>query len=219
MMQLIYKLSTAIRGGTREALESAVDTNAIRIMSQEIYECETNLTESKHHLAEVVAQKLSLKRQLNAQQASIRTREASIRSSLEQGNEAKAMQQAGELAQQESFLVRQQEQFDKLEEYEHTLLQKLKNTAYVLGQYRSELSMAKATQQAQKSMGKISVHANQHGDAFSRMQESLDRIRQKHEGFDDHLQAMQDIDAQLKGEPDRQQQNQQQAEAVLARFK
>ena len=37
MMYLIEKLVTAMRGGTREVLESAVDANALRILAQEIY--------------------------------------------------------------------------------------------------------------------------------------------------------------------------------------
>ena len=78
MMQLIYKLSTAMRGGTREVLEDAVDANSLRILSQEIYECETGLRESKEHLANVVAEKISLKRKLNAQKDRIESKEAAI---------------------------------------------------------------------------------------------------------------------------------------------
>lgn len=38
MLYLIEKLATAVRGGTREVLETAVDANALRILGQEIYE-------------------------------------------------------------------------------------------------------------------------------------------------------------------------------------
>lgn len=40
MSYLLNKLATALRGGTREVLASAVDANALRILGQEIYECE-----------------------------------------------------------------------------------------------------------------------------------------------------------------------------------
>ena len=47
MFNLIQKLSTAVRGGTREALETAVDANAIRIFSQEIHESERQLQRNR----------------------------------------------------------------------------------------------------------------------------------------------------------------------------
>ncbi|MGB1298875.1 MAG: PspA/IM30 family protein [Psychrobium sp.] len=219
MMQLIQKLSTAMRGGTREVLESAVDANALRILAQEIYECETSMRQSKQHLANVVVEKLSVKRQIDAQKAKSANKEAAIRQKLEQGDEAGAMQLAESLAAQESMLEKQQAQYEQLEDYESNLLQALKNTANNLGEYRAELNMAKATQQAQMSVGKLSVHKNVHSDSFARMDDSLQRIRQKQETFDDKMQAMQDIDAYVKGESTQQQQRSQQAKDILARLK
>ena len=70
MFSLIKKLATAHRGGAREVLESAVDTNALRIFAQEIYECESSLKQSKHHLSGVMADKLKIKRQLESKQKS-----------------------------------------------------------------------------------------------------------------------------------------------------
>lgn len=219
MIQLLQKISTAMRGGTREVLEDVVDANSLRILSQEIYECETSLRESKEHLANVVAEKLSLKRKLDAQKDVIDSKEAAIREQLAQGNEAVAMQLAGDLADHEAVRERQQGHFDQLFSYEQNLLQVLKNTAHTLGQYRSELGMARATQQAQKSMGKLSVHRNIHSDNFSKLQDSIDRIRSKQEGFNDKMQAMQEVEAHMKGEATPQEQKHKKAEEILARFK
>lgn len=219
MIQLLQKISTAMRGSTREVLEDVVDANSLRILSQEIYECETSLRESKEHLANVVAEKLSLKRKLDAQKDVIESKEAAIREQLGQGNEAVAMQLAGALADHEAVRERQQDHFDQLFSYEQNLLQVLKNTAYTLGQYRSELGMARATQQAQKSMGKLSAHRNIHSDNFSKLQDSIDRIRSKQEGFNDKMQAMQEVEAHMKGEATPQEQKHKKAEEILARFK
>lgn len=219
MIQLLQKISTAMRGSTREVLEDVVDANSLRILSQEIYECETSLRESKEHLANVVAEKLSLKRKLDAQKDVIESKEAAIREQLGQGNEAVAMQLACDLADHEAVRERQQDHFDQLFSYEQNLLQVLKNTAYTLGQYRSELGMARATQQAQKSMGKLSAHRNIHSDNFSKLQDSIDRIRSKQEGFNDKMQAMQEVEAHMKGEATPQEQKHKKAEEILARFK
>lgn len=219
MMQLIQKLSTAMRGGTREVLEGAVDANALRILAQEIYECEASMRQSKQHLANVVAEKIGLKRQLDAQKAGAASKEEAIRKKLEQGDEAGAMQLAEALAAQETLVEKQQAHFDQLEGNETNLLQVLKNTAYTLGEYRTELNMAKATHEAQKSVGKLSIHQNIHSDKFAQVQDSLDRIRQRKETFDDQMQAMQEIDAHIKDEPTQQQQRSEKAKDILARFK
>lgn len=219
MLHFIQKLSTAARGGTREVLENAVDAQSLRILSQEIYECESSLKESKQHLANVVAEKLSIKRQLDAQKKRVANTEDAIRNKLEQDDEPAATLLAEELAQLESWVQTQQQQHDQLQDYETNLLQTLKRTAFSLSQYRNELTMARAVEETQKSVGKLSVHANKHSNKFLRMQESLDRIKQKHESFDDQMLAMQNIESHIKGEPNPQEINKKKAEEVLARFK
>jgi len=219
MMQLIQKLSTAMRGGTREVLEGVVDANAFKILSQEIYECEASMRQSKQHLANVVAEKIGLKRKLDAQKASAASQEEAVRVKLGQGDEVGAMQLAEALAAQEVVLEKQQANYEQLKEYEMSLLQVLKNTAYTLGEYRSELNMAKATQEAQKTVGKLSSHKNIHSGGFTQVQDSLERIRLRKETFDDQMQAMQEIDSQITGEPTQQQKRSEKAKDILGRLK
>lgn len=218
MMQLIQKLSTAMRGGTREVLEGAIDANALRILSQEIYECEASMQQSKQHLANVVAEKISVKRQLAAQKAKTSSKEEAIRQKLGQGDEAGAMHLAESLAAQEVMLEKQQAHYDQLKGYEANLLQVLQNTAYTLGEYRADLNMAKATQEAQKTAGNLSIHKSSYGDGFSKVQGSLERIRQRKEAFDDQVQARQEIDAYITGEPTPQQHRSQKAQDILDRI-
>ena len=219
MMRLIQKLSTAMRGGAREVLEDAVDSNAITILSQEIYDCESAMRDSKKHLANVVVEKRSLKRQLDAHKATVANKESAIKDKLAQDDNAGALKLAEALAAQETLLDKQQTHYDQLETYEADLLQTLKTTTYTLSEYRTELGMAKATQEAQKSMSKLSVHKKIQKDNFGLMQDSVERIRQKQMAFDDQLQAMQDIDSHIKGEPTQKEVRSQHAQNILDRFK
>jgi phage shock protein A len=219
MLNLIQKLSTAMRGGAREVLESAVDANAIRIFAQEIHECETRVQQAKKHLAGVMAEKLRLKRQIETHQTRLQQREQSIREKLQQQDEAGALQLAEELAQQEDFINKLQQQHDKLEAYEKRLLNNLTNTAQKLEQHRAELRMAQATQHAQQASGKLSGHVNDYADQFSRMQDSLQRINRQQDDFEDRMQAMDEIDARLNGEPAPKQEKRRKAEDILARLK
>lgn len=219
MLYLIEKLATAVRGGTREVLETAVDANAQRIFAQEIYECESNLRQSKQHLVQVMAEKLSLQRQMDTHRTRMVSKENAIRMQLQQGNEAAALPLAEELAQQESWLETQQRQHAQLVAYEQRLLNTLKTVASKLEQYRAELRMVQATTHAQQAMGKLARQPNAHSETFARMQDSLERIQHRHQAFDDKLEAMQQIDAYLSGEPTEKQQYQQRAVEVLARLR
>jgi len=219
MFDLIMKLATGRRGATREVLESAVDANAIRIFAQEIYECECSLKQSKRHLSGVMAEKLKLKRQIDAQTAKVSKSEAKVRARLDAKDEGGAMQLAEEMAQQETLLSNLQQQHDKLESYEQKLLKTLKTTAQKLEQRRADLRMAQATKHAQQAVGSLARHANEHGDKFAQMQESVDRINRKQEDFDDRMQAMDEIDAQLSGEPTESEETRGKAEDILARLK
>jgi phage shock protein A len=219
MFSLIKKLATAHRGGAREILESAVDANALRIFAQEIYECESSLKQSKHHLSGVMADKLKIKRQLDAQTNRVKQSEAKVRAKLEANDEATAIELAEEMAQQETLLNSLEKQHAKLESYEQKLLKTLKTTAQKLEHQRAELRMAQATKHAQKAVGSISQHANDYGDKFAQMQESADMIQRKQEDFDDKMLAMDEIDAQLSGEPTEREATRSQAEAIMARLK
>lgn len=54
-MNVWAKMVTALRGGINEAGEAIVDTQALRILDQEIRDASDELNESKNALAEIMA--------------------------------------------------------------------------------------------------------------------------------------------------------------------
>ena len=218
MLYLIEKLATAVRGSTREALESAVDANALRIMGQEIYECEQSLRKSKHHLAQVMAEKVRLQRQLESLKGLITDKESVICSHLGKGDEKTALSLAEDMATQETRVEEMQREHDKLQAYEQRLLQDLKTTASKLEHYRTQWRVAQATHHAQQAVGQMTQHSHYRSAAFERLQDSLERIQAQQSGFDDHLQAMQEIDAYL-GKGPKVSATASKAAAIVARLK
>ena len=120
MTNLMKKIATAIRGGTRESLQSVVDANALRILEQEIYEAEACLDTSKRQLATVVADKTRLGRELATLRASIAAKEAQARGYLNDGDERAATDVA-------QLLVELQQQRQSVEQ-SHQRLQRLLTT-------------------------------------------------------------------------------------------
>ncbi|MFZ1389664.1 MAG: PspA/IM30 family protein [Thiolinea sp.] len=219
MFYLLDKLATALRGGTREVLESAVDANALRILGQEIYECEANLRQAKQHLAQVMANKLKLQRQLAQSQQRLAEQEEVIREHLAQQEEQQASALAENLVAQEAMVLQQTEQCKQLEAYEQRLLKTLKMTAIKLEHNRAQLAMAQTTQHAQQAVGKLAQQSNRHSDSFERMQDSLDRIQTQQSAFEDHLLAMEQIDRYLKTGSTRGNNKDKQVQATLDRLR
>ena len=63
-MSMLRRLFTAVKGGAREAGESIVDANAIRIFEQEIHEGKEAITAAKRNLTEVMAKEMQLTRHI-----------------------------------------------------------------------------------------------------------------------------------------------------------
>lgn len=219
MMQLVSKIATAMRGGVREGLEQVVDANALRIFEQEIYECEQDLKQAKQQLAQVMVEKKRLQQQIDSNTLGIQHKEQQASKQLAQGHEADAMIIAQDIAAKEDLLSRQKSQLKVLQNYEDNLLNSLRQNTQHIEQYRNELRMAQATQQAQSVIGRLSKHQNKYTNQAVNLQDSLERIRQRQENFSDTMTAMQDIENYIAGETPVAVQSQQQAQAVLDRLK
>lgn len=219
MFYLLNKLATALRGGTREVLASAVDANALRILGQEIYECEANLRQAKQHLAQVMANKLKLQRQLEQSQQRLTAQEQAICEHLAAQEQQQASALAVHLVAQEAMVAQQTEQCQQLEAYEQRLLQTLKMTAIKLEHNRTQLAMAQTTQHAQQAVGQLAQQTNRQSDSFERMQDSLDRIQTQQAAFEDHVLAMEQIDRYLKTGSKRGNNKDKQVRATLERLR
>ncbi|HPQ95351.1 MAG: PspA/IM30 family protein [Thiothrix sp.] len=215
MMELILKLGTALRGGVRENLETLVDANALRIFEQEIYQGECQLKQTRQQLAQVMAEKVRMARELKALQNQIQALEQQAGAQLAGGEEAAALESATTLVRHEARLEQLQEAVQQLQQHEEALMQGLKRSQGQLEHYRAELRLARATQRSQQVLGTARPLADD--DHFSAMQDSLRRIRTRQQAFQDQLQAMQEIDSQLQGNSP--QAPQQEAAAILERLR
>lgn len=91
------KLITALRGGAHEAGEAIIDTQALRILDQEIRDADVELRKSKEALADIMAkQKLAVER-VKKTQAKIEEYEGYAFKALEANDEKLAHEVAKKL--------------------------------------------------------------------------------------------------------------------------
>ncbi len=198
-MRIMTKLVTAMRGGVRESAEVVIDANGIRIFAQEIHECENHITQSKHQLASIMAEKARVKREIEMLEKIIGQFEDRMASHLKSENETAALKLAQKVCDKELLLGRQQGHREKLQKHEDQLQQTLENMINKLDNYRAELRMAKATGQMQSAQSKLSSHNNNAVSRFGDMEDSLSRIQQRQQEFSDEMDAMDELETKLSG--------------------
>ena len=117
-MDVLKKIGTALRGGTREALEGVVDANGIRILSQEVHDAESAVQSAKHNLCKVTAEKLRLQREAEILRQTISTEEQRAIEFLNSNNEVAAQETAQLIADNELLLKDLASKQQQLEQHE-----------------------------------------------------------------------------------------------------
>ncbi len=196
-MQIINKLVTIVRGGVRESAEVVIDANSLRIFEQEIHECETAIHQSKKHLSMIVAEKIRLQRDVKELATQINEREVQAVKALEQDDQDLAREIAGLIAEKERVLRLEKESLNKLDQQEGSLKRSLKVSVRQLNDYRRELRMVKATDNAHKATSKLTVDTANVGNRMMDMQSTLERIRNSQQDMADHFVAVQEVDSEL----------------------
>lgn len=195
-MSIFSKIITAIRGGASEAGEAIVDANATRIFAQEIRDAENHLTKAKRDLTGIMAKQMQAKRELDRINRSITEHEGYATTALNQGNEALALEVAEKIAGLEAELAEQQASFDNYEKGAIRLKELVKGTERQLADYQRQLSMVKTTESVQKATAAITDNFSNSNSKLLNAKQSLERIKEKQQDFDDRMQAADDLAAE-----------------------
>ena len=70
-MNILMKLINAIRGGVNEVGEAVIDTQAIRILEQEMRDAKSHLNEARTSLTSVMAEQVGIERKVKELNAKI----------------------------------------------------------------------------------------------------------------------------------------------------
>ncbi len=225
-MNILKKIMTAIRGGTRELGESIVDSQGTRIFEQEIEDAQESLKKAKHDLTQVMAKEMQASRKVESISAEIEKNEGYVADALAKKEESLALEIAtkvAELEQDKALQVDAQQSYEKHIEKLKSMMEKAERQ---LKDYERQLTMVKTTENVQKATAAITDNFGTTDSTLMSAKESLDRIRKKQEDFDDRNLAAEQLDAENSGKnlSDKMKQagigdTQSAAEAVLARLK
>ena len=225
-MNILKKIMTAIRGGTRELGESIVDSQGTRIFEQEIEDAQESLKKAKHDLTQVMAKEMQASRKVESISAEIEKNEGYVADALAKKEESLALEIATKVAELEQDKALQVDAQQSYEKHIGKLKSMMEKAERQLKDYERQLTMVKTTENVQKATAAITDNFGTTDSTLMSAKESLDRIRKKQEDFDDRNLAAEQLDAENSGKnlSDKMKQagigdTQSAAEAVLARLK
>ena len=188
-MSMLKKLFTAVKGGAREAGESIIDANAIRIFEQEIHEGKEAITTAKRNLTEVMAKEMQLTRHVKALEEKITQHEAFASQALDKGDESLALEIAGKIAEFEEEKTAQSPALSQYQQHIASLKQQIKDAEKLLQENQRQLSIVKTTESVQRATLAVSDTFTAGDSSMASAKESLERIKQRQTERQDRLAA------------------------------
>lgn len=191
-MSVWKKLVTAIKGGANEAAQSVVDSQAIRILEQEIREAKEELRKSDHARTQILAKCKLAQQKVSSLEKSIEEYEAHARKAVDSDR-----QLALDCAQKVSDLRAEQDSeqtyLDQFQQSEKKLANNINQAKANLRRLEQQVDMVKATESVQKAQVAVS---SRHMGANSKMKtatESLQRIQEKQNLRNAELEAAEEL--------------------------
>jgi phage shock protein A len=178
-MNIWAKMMTALRGGVNEAGESLVDSQALRILDQEVRDAGEDLKRSKDSLAEIIARQKLAEQKCAALQKKVSEHEGYAIKALEKGDEVLATEVAEQIAGFDNQLQQEQEAGQHYQEQADRLRTAIQQTERNLKRLKQQVDTVKATENVQRAQAAVS---ERHSGSESKMRtamDSLERIKEK----------------------------------------
>lgn len=198
-MNILKKIITALRGGTREIGEAIIDSQGTRIFAQEIEDAKESLAKAKHDLTEVMAKEMQTTRQMESLKANIAKNEGFVADALSKGEEDLALEIAEKVAGLEAELATLGEAKARYTAHVEKLKTLMESAEKQLTEYDRQLTMVKTTENVQKATATITENFIASNSTLLSAKESLERIRAKQADFDDRFLAAEQLESEASG--------------------
>lgn len=193
-MSVWRKLVTAVKGGVTEAAEAVADSQAIRILEQEIRDAKEELRRSDHARTQILAKCKLAQQKVDSLQSSISQYEEHARKAVDTDRQL-ALDCAQKVADLKAEMNTEQQYLDQFKQSEKQLAENISQAKNNLRRLEQQVDMVKATESVQKAQVAVS---SRHMGANSKMKtatESLQRIQDKQNMRNAELQAAQELAA------------------------
>ena len=196
---MLSKIMTALRGKATETGQTVVDSQALRILDQEIRDSENHLSQSKTELTRLMGQRQLNSNKADTLESKIAELEKSAEAALDKGEEALAVEVAERMVALQDDLEAERAIVSEYDASIEKLRSAIRGTDNQLRQLKQQVSVVKATESAQKAQSAVASRHSGQNSAMSSAMESLDRIKERQQLNSAQMQAADDMAAEESG--------------------
>lgn len=178
-MNIWSKMITALRGGVNEAGEAIVDSQALRILDQEVRDAGEELKRSKDSLAEIMARQKLAEEKCKQLEKNIAEHEGFAVKALEKGDEKLALEVAERIAEFENNLTAEKDAAGGFAQSVTKLRAAIDQAEKNIKRLKQQVDTVKATENVQRAQAAV---AERHSGSDSKVRtamESLERIKER----------------------------------------
>lgn len=188
-MSVWGKLFTALRGGANEAAEAVADSQAMRILDQELRDADNALRQARSDLAGMMATAKRIEKRIEDNRSKEARDIQNARAAMDAGREDLARGLAERVATVRTDLARDETDLANMQQQQQVMLRTVKDTEQRIGAMKREVESVKATDSLQRAQKAI---ASSHAGVNSRLGSavgSLERIRDRQAQLGARLEA------------------------------
>lgn len=207
-MSIFKKLMTAIRGGATEMGEAIADSQALRIMEQEIREADEQLRSAKDHITTIMAKGKLAKSDLIALDSRISQYESHLATLLNkedastplttQENELKN-ELAEKIAELEQDRSEKSAQVQEWADAETKTLHSIKQTEQRINKVKQRAESVKATDKVHRARASLAAQHSGTQSSLSTALDSLNRIESKQREQSHRFDAAEELERKTSG--------------------
>lgn len=195
-MNVWSKMITALRGGLNEAGEVVVDSQALRILDQEVRDAAEELKRSKDSLAAIIARQKVSEERASKIGDEISEHEGYAVAALEKGDEALALEVAEKIAALEARRDTEQAAGEGYEASANQLREAIADAERDIQRMKQQIDTVKATDSVQKAQAAVSERHSGSDSKLRTAMESLERIKERQELRSAQMNAAREIAAE-----------------------
>lgn len=177
-MNIWSKILTALKGGVNEAGEAIIDTQALRILDQEVRDAGEELNTSKDGLAAIIAQQKLAEEKVNVLKADIKQNEGFAIAALKMNNEELALEIAARIANFQDQMESEAEVGKRFKQQAETLRASIRVAEQQIRQLKHQTDTVKATESVQRAQKVVAERHSGWKSTVRTALDSLDRIQE-----------------------------------------
>lgn len=192
-MNVWAKMITALRGGVNEAGEAVVDSQALRILDQELRDAADELKQSKDSLAAIIAREKLSKEKAGRLKDKIEEHEGYAMKALEKDDEKLAHDVAEKVADLEVQLKLEEETGAGYASSANDLRSAIQAAERDITRMKQQVDTVKATESVQRAQAAVSERHSGSNSKLRTAVDSLERIKERQDLRSAQMSAARDL--------------------------